>query len=219
MRQSSTIAACVAALALGAISPAAAAIDVDAVARAAAAPVQPNGAPNLIEKNVSPEGYTGFRVTRSDMGLKYILLIDGCADVAGGKKDCARLGFIIIYNQNAGDFSLETLNAWNANRPPQAFKDEGANTYMIHYVLAPGGVTPENLAFNFNFWNDAVANFNNYLAAADSSVAISAKADGPKDESKIAASLTPGAAAGQYDHAAFADLALQSGAQNEALGR
>lgn len=156
-----------------AASATAAGIDMSAVAQAAARPLGPGVAGNTYEVSSGQNGATVLTVTLPS-GFKYLIVNDQCVIAGSPPTGCERLGFLVIFGQTAGDFSYETLNTWNATRPPQVFKTPDGRTMMIHYMLARDGVSAGNLAQNFEFWNDSVIAINNYLSAAPKSVAVNA---------------------------------------------
>lgn len=152
-----------------ATTPAFAGVDMNAVAAMAAQPIAQGQGSNTVETSRNADGSTMINVTLPG-GFRYLLINDVCQ--AGS---CNRLGFVVVYSPSAGDYSPDTLNEWNASRPPQAFKADGS-TVMIHYVLAPDGITAGNLRMNFDFWNDSLLSFNNFLANAPKGVAVKVSA-------------------------------------------
>lgn len=154
---------------VAATAPAFAGVDMNAVAALAAQPIAQGQGSNSVQATKKADGSSMLGVTLPG-GFKYLISNDICQ--AGS---CNRLGFIVVYSANAGEFSTDTLNEWNSSRPPQAFKSNGS-TIMIHYVLAPDGITAGNLRMNFDFWNDSLLSFNNFLANAPKGVSVKVSA-------------------------------------------
>lgn len=154
---------------VAATTPAFAGVDMNAVAAVAAQPIAQGQGSNTVEATKNADGSTMLAVTLPG-GFRYLLTSDVCQ--AGS---CSRLGFIVVYSPSAGDYSPDTLNEWNSSRPPQAFKSNGS-TVMIHYVLAPDGITAGNLKMNFDFWNDSMLSFNNFLSNAPKGVSVKVSA-------------------------------------------
>lgn len=152
-------------------SSAEAAVDMNAVAIEAEKPVATGMAANEVAVAQKPDGGRVITVTLPG-GFKYLIVSDMC-----GANGCDRLGFIVFFLPSAGDFSFETLNRWNSIRPPQAFKDDEGSTIMAHYVLARGGVPAATLQQNFEFWNDSIISFNNYLANSPKGITVNASAE------------------------------------------
>jgi len=173
-----------------AATPSAAGVDMNAVAAAAARPMAQGAGSNTVEAQTNADGVTVLRVTLPG-GFRYLIVNDICA--TGGA--CDRLGFIVIYDPSAGDYSLDTINQWNAQRPPQAFKSAKGETIMAHYVLARGGMAQANIDMNFEFWNDSIFSFNNYLSNAPKGVTVSVSADG--------AALSHSAVSAGFEHDLF----------------
>ncbi len=161
-------------------TPSFAGVDMNAVAAEAALPVAPGAAANTVELQSNADGVTVARVTLPG-GFRYVIVNDICA--VGGT--CDRLGFIVVFNPSAGDFSFAAINQWNALRPPQAFKTTEGGTILAHYVLARGGIPAASLAQNFEFWNDSVLSFNNYLANAPKGVTVSVSAEIPSPSHSV----------------------------------
>lgn len=173
-----------------AATPSFAGVDMNAVAAAAAKPMGPGSGSNTVETQTNGDGGTILRVTLPG-GFRYVIVNDLCASAG----NCDRLGFIVIYNASAGDYSLDTINQWNALRPPQAFKSAAGETIMAHYVLARGGMAQANIDMNFEFWNDSIFSFNNYLSNAPKGVTVSVSAQSP--------ALTHSAVSAWFDHEVF----------------
>lgn len=191
-------------LAFALAAPAAAAgFDVASVTQAARKPVGVGAPENTFTVTKGDEGSTAITVTLPG-GLRYILLMDQCSTPGAAAASCERLGFILIYNQTAGNFSFETMNVWNAARPPQAFVLNDGRTFLVHYMLAPDGVSIGNLDRNFEFWNQSVIGFNNYLANAPKGVTVNAAA---------LQAHQPGSFVGDY----FAHESLPDAAENAAV--
>lgn len=146
-----------------AASAAAQGIDPNAVVAAASAPAAEGVPANVVELVESNAKSRIYKVKFADTGLVYMLVLDVCG---GPTAACGRLGYQLWFNKSAGSFSPQQMNAWNQQRPPQAFINTDGGTGMIHYIFAPDGVTPANLRNNFDFWHVSVIQFTEFLRNA-----------------------------------------------------
>lgn len=150
-------------------SPAFAGVDMTAVAAIAAEPIATGIGANTTEIERRADGITVVKVSLP-VDFKYVVVNDLC-NAAGA---CDRLGFIAVFSPSAGDFSPETINQWNALRPPQAFRMADGGTAIVHYVMVRGGLPADTLRQNVEFWNNTIIAFDNFLSNAPSSVAVNA---------------------------------------------
>ena len=148
-------------------------VDMDAVSALATKPIVSTIGPNGVEAGVSQDGSPRLVVTLPN-GFRYVIVNDICANGV-----CDRLGFLVVFTPAAGDFSTDTLNEWNSTRPPQAFKTPEGATVLVHYVLARGGIPAPTLEQNFEFWNNSIIAFDNFLSNSPKGVTVSVSQEVP----------------------------------------
>lgn len=85
-------------------------------------------------------------------GLNYTITFGSCKN----GKDCADMTFWAYWEGG----SLEQANAWNAGKTfGRAYIDEDGDTNVDYIVNLVGGITPENLADTFEWWNHLLQKF------------------------------------------------------------